>query len=178
MDPLDVLAVRAAGGDHAAFHDLVLATQADLRLAIAARVGIPDLVEEVLQRTYIAAWDGLTGYRPEGRCGGWLAGIARHQASHALRERARRRQQPLAGIEDWISPDPDEPEPEPDLIDRLRRCLAALPAGARDLLQRRYGDGADLAALAAASGRRSGAVAQHLQRLRDRLRACVAGGAP
>lgn len=173
---LDALAHRAAAGDRAAFHDLVLATQADLRIAVAARVGVPELVEEVLQRTYIAAWDGLAAYRPEGRLGAWLAGIARNQALHALRERARRRQVPLAGIEEWIAPEPDEPEAEPDLVARLRRCLEALPEGARALLRSRYGDGADLAALAAASGRRPGAVAQQLQRLRDRLRACVAGG--
>jgi RNA polymerase sigma-70 factor (ECF subfamily) len=175
-DP-EALAISAAAGDRSAFHDLVLATQEDVRIAIAARVGIPDLVEEVLQRTYIAAWDGLGAYRPEGRVGAWLAGIARNQALHALRERARRRQVPLAGIEDWIAPEPEEPEPELDLVVRLRRCLEALPEGARALLSRRYGDGADLTALAAASGRRPGAVAQQLQRLRDRLRACVAGGA-
>ena len=56
---LDALAAAARSGDCEAFRSIVLATQAELRLAIAARLRVPDLIEEVLQRSYIAAWEAL-----------------------------------------------------------------------------------------------------------------------
>ena len=46
----------------------------------------PD-VEDVLQETFLAAWRGARGYRPQGTPGGWLWVIARRQAALLLRRR-------------------------------------------------------------------------------------------
>src|SRR5262245_17135468 len=60
-------------------------------------VGDPELEREVLQDTFIRAWDGRDTYDPaRGRVAWWLMGIARHRAVDLLRSRphqARLREQ-------------------------------------------------------------------------------------
>jgi RNA polymerase sigma factor (sigma-70 family) len=179
-EPDPTVVAAAARGDHEAFRAIVLATQGDLRIAIAARAGVPDLVDEILQRTYIAAWEALPRYRPEAPLMAWLRGIARNQTLVELRTRARRRQTRVEEIADLISPDPDNDEGDAAEahLAQLRRCLSTLAPQAQEILRRRYGDGQDLARLAVAYKRPAGALAQYLQRLRDRLRACVSASAP
>src|SRR5262245_56568802 len=60
-------------------------------------VGDPELAREVLQDTFLRAWDGRETYDPaRGRMAWWLMGIARNRAIDLLRSRphqARRREQ-------------------------------------------------------------------------------------
>src|SRR5690349_22022899 len=87
MDDDDLVA-RVAAGDDTALRELFgrhapwLATR--LRTVLPAAD-----VEDVLQETFLAAWRGARGYRPQGACGGWLWGIARRQAALLLRCRGR-----------------------------------------------------------------------------------------
>ena len=56
-------------------------------LAARLRAAVPAAdVEDVLQETFLAVWQGAAGYRP-GNAGGWLWGIARRQAALWLRRR-------------------------------------------------------------------------------------------
>src|ERR1043165_3461907 len=62
-EALDRLAREAAGGDDEPFRALVLHTQQAVRLHLAARAPA-DLVEELVQSTYVEAWSALAGYQP------------------------------------------------------------------------------------------------------------------
>ena len=75
MDDDDLVA-RVAAGDDTALREL-FGRHAPW-LAVRLRAVLPaDDVEDVLQETFLAAWRGAGGYRPQGACGGWLWGIAR-----------------------------------------------------------------------------------------------------
>src|SRR6188472_3700618 len=85
MDDDDLLA-RVAAGDDTALREL-FGRHAPW-LAVRLRTVLPAAdVEDVLQETFLAAWRGARGYRPQGACGGWLWGIARRQAALLLRRR-------------------------------------------------------------------------------------------
>ena len=85
MDDDDLVA-RVAAGDDTALREL-FGRHAPW-LAVRLRAVLPaDDVEDVLQETFLAAWRGARGYRPQGACGGWLWGIARRQAALLLRRR-------------------------------------------------------------------------------------------
>ncbi len=58
-------------------------------------------------------------------------------------------------------------------LDALEGCLKKLPGRMRDLFEARYARGANVNALAAASGRAPNAVAASLYRIRQLLSACV-----
>ena len=85
MDDDDLLA-RVAAGDDTALRELFGRHAPWLAVRLRAVLPAAD-VEDVLQETFLAAWRGAGGYRPQGACGGWLWGIARRQAALLLRRR-------------------------------------------------------------------------------------------
>ena len=85
MDDDDLVA-RVAAGDDAALRELFGRHAPWLAVRLRAVLPAAD-VEDVLQETFLAAWRGASGYRPQGACGGWLWGIARRQAALLLRRR-------------------------------------------------------------------------------------------
>ena len=48
------------------------------------------LAEELLQETFLAAWQSAARYSGQGRVRSWFVGIARNQAQNSLRKRAPR----------------------------------------------------------------------------------------
>jgi RNA polymerase sigma-70 factor (ECF subfamily) len=83
----DELVARIAAGDDAALRELFGRHRRGW-LAVRLRALLPAAdVEDVLQETFLAAWRGARGYRPQAACGGWLWGIARRQAALLLRGR-------------------------------------------------------------------------------------------
>ncbi len=82
----DELIAAMAGGDDTALREL-FARHAPW-LAARLRTTLPAAeVEDVLQESFLAVWQGARGYRPEGSPGGWLWGITRRQAALWLRRR-------------------------------------------------------------------------------------------
>ena len=85
MDDVELVAAVAAGDDSAlralfGRHAPWLVTR--LRSVLPASD-----VEDVLQETFLAVWQGAHAYRPTGPAGAWLWGIARRQAALFLRRR-------------------------------------------------------------------------------------------
>jgi RNA polymerase sigma-70 factor, ECF subfamily len=85
MDDDDLVA-RIAAGDDTALRELFGRHAPWLAARLRAVLPAAD-VADVLQETFLAAWRGAGGYRPQGACGGWLWGIARRQAALLLRRR-------------------------------------------------------------------------------------------
>jgi RNA polymerase sigma-70 factor (ECF subfamily) len=82
----DELIAAMAGGDDTALREL-FARHAPW-LAARLRPILPAAeVEDVLQESFLAVWQGAHGYRPQGSPGGWLWGITRRQAALWLRRR-------------------------------------------------------------------------------------------
>ncbi|SEJ12955.1 RNA polymerase sigma factor [Demequina mangrovi] len=64
--------------------------------------------EDVTQQTFVAAWRGRDGYRPErGSARGWVVGIARRRIADALDARARERRRLEAVADQPVARDPD-----------------------------------------------------------------------
>lgn len=99
-------------------------------------------VEDLVQETFLSAWEGLAQYRATGSLQAWLMGIARHKVEDYYRERLRMPE----SIEDAdLHPDTATSVAEIHQIleqDQLRkntqRVLAALPEQYRLALIWRY----------------------------------------
>lgn len=169
---LDQLAVRAQQGDREAFRQLVMECQQPLRLALAWRAPSADLVEEVLQATFVTAFERLAGYRPEGTFLAWLKGIGRNLLLTELRQRRRSVGLDEGAMED---PEPEDAAVQAEQVAALRDCVAALAPRARLLLERRYTAGLPLATLARQFKQKENTLAVTLSRIRAELRRCLDG---
>jgi RNA polymerase sigma-70 factor (ECF subfamily) len=164
---LEQQVAAAKAGDEVAFRAVFDATYREVRLFVAARATSEELVDEVVQATYVAAFEGLAGYRAGGAFAAWLKGIARHLL---LREFSRRtRLAPLAGLAEAVLPEPADDA----LGARLDDCLGRLSPTARELLELRYQQRLQVQEIGARLGRSASSISVTLFRLRDTLADCL-----
>jgi RNA polymerase sigma-70 factor (ECF subfamily) len=180
MDDDDLVA-RVAAGDDAALRELFGRHAPWLAVRLRAVLPAAD-VEDVLQETFLAAWRGAGGYRPQGACGGWLWGIARRQAALLLRRRGPAEQAGTAlpaGLAHRDAPDPAE-----TALARadLEVAVAALgPDGSpeREVWRLMYEQDRPVAEVAELLGVPPGTVKSRAHRARRLLRAALLrGGEP
>jgi RNA polymerase sigma-70 factor, ECF subfamily len=177
-EELDALAIRAQAGDRDAFRDLVLATQRELAISVAAHSASRELVEEVLQETYVTAFEKLAQYRPQRTFRPWLRTIARNHLFAHWRERRRVAEIEHDSLEALIADDGldgmerDDERHERESA-RLAECLDRLPDRARTMLEQRYCEEQPLAALAEKFKRSAATLSVTLFRLRQQLKRCV-----
>jgi RNA polymerase sigma-70 factor (ECF subfamily) len=182
-DPLEALVARARRGDRAAFREVVLEVENDLRFYLGAFEVSEGLTEEILQATLVKAYQKLDQYRGEGAFRAWLKAIARNQLMKTLREQKRYAQMSEERLEGLIVSSGLEDLEDAEELDhqtrRLRTCLEKLPAALKGLVEGRYVRGLSSARLAAELARTEIWVRVTLCRVRRSLRRCLEGeGAP
>jgi RNA polymerase sigma-70 factor (ECF subfamily) len=129
--------------------------------------------DDILQETAVAVMEACERYDPAQPFIGWALGIARNQVRLHWRRKGRERVAfDSAAVDVLARAFAQEARPAPHL-DHLGDCVAALDARDRELCRLRYEQDLKPAAIAAQLGLGANAVAKALQRLRDRLRACV-----
>src|SRR5258708_5510062 len=91
LDPerIDALVAVAQGGDRDAFASLVVGLYAQLAGFLAFHAPTPELMDEILQATFVTAFERLGEYERRGTLAGWLKGIARNLLRRELARRAR-----------------------------------------------------------------------------------------
>jgi RNA polymerase sigma-70 factor (ECF subfamily) len=176
-DEIDALVTRARGGDRAAFRALVLALEPDVRLCVGAFEVSDGLVEELVQATFVSAYQSLAQYKGGGAFRAWLKAIARNHLLRTLREQKRFADGGGDLLEGALV---DTALEEIDRMDelerqtrRLRDCVAALPERLRALVERRYMEEASTVRLARELSRSEVWVRVTLCRVRQALRRCM-----
>jgi RNA polymerase sigma-70 factor (ECF subfamily) len=88
-DLTDADLLRAmAGRDEGALNELYSRHALWISARLTRRCADPDAVLDVLQDTFIAAWDGASRFRGDGEVAAWLWGIAIRRLISRLRRRA------------------------------------------------------------------------------------------
>ncbi len=175
----DILVARAQRGDTEAFRELYQANASGVFALVRSLVAEPELAEDVLQETFVRAWERLPKLRGAGAFKVWLRQIARRQAIDALRARRARPSVPL---------DEDDPAHEPAASDNpegdvgrsamaedVRRAVDALPEAQRQVVVLHHLDGMDVKDVAAVLGMPLGTVLSRLARGREALKRRLAG---
>lgn len=178
-EAIDELVRRAQAGDRAAFRQLVLATERDVRFYVGAFEASAGMVEEVVQATFVAAYQNLARYRGEGAFAGWLKAIARNHLLRLLRDQKRFAEATDDVLEAALATAATV-EVEAEAAERveartrtLRRCLERLPDKLRALIDARYTRGVSTVALARDLERTEVWVRVSLCRARQALRRCM-----
>lgn len=133
-----------------------------------------DLVEDLVQEVFLAAWESLDKFRGDSSLRNWLLGIARHKVEDHYRKRLRELQ---------IAEEEESPESEPVSADDLegalaerqtggltREVLSILPETYSVVLLWRYWENRSLRDIAVQTGRTEKAIERLLARARQQFK--------
>jgi RNA polymerase sigma-70 factor (ECF subfamily) len=133
-----------------------------------------DLVEDLVQETFLAAWENLAGFRGEASLRSWLLGIARHKVEDHYRKRLRELQFPEddeSGPAELIEVgDLDEALAMRQAGQRTREVLAGLPEIYSVVLSWRYWEKRSLREMAVETGKTEKAIERLLARARTQFK--------
>ncbi|MFW5860362.1 MAG: RNA polymerase sigma factor [Planctomycetota bacterium] len=168
--------VRAASaGDKAAYEALVRRYQDRLRGYLARHLFDAEDVHDLLQESFIAAWESLPRFTAGRPFWPWLRAIARNHLLMYFRSRARNRPAHLVALDETVIAlvDAQGSAREDRRLDALRHCLQRLDDAQRRLLRERFLAGAAVRDLARRAQTSAASVTMRLRRLRLSLAACV-----
>ena len=132
-----------------------------------------DMVDDIVQDVFVAAWRSLKSYSGEASLQAWLLGIARNKVEDHYR---RTLSQPLAELEAVVDEIPIAESGIENRLDderqkeRAAQVLAELPYEYAIALRWRYWEGRSARDVASASGRTEKAVERLLARARARFK--------
>lgn len=134
--------------------------------------------DDVLQDTAVAVVESFERYDRDRPFVAWALGVARNQALLHLRRKGRDRVTfDTDAVDALVAAFAEVAPAEARKLDHLRGCVQALDERSRELCRLRYERDMKPAAIGEHLGMGANAVAKSLQRIRDRLRACVEGKA-
>jgi RNA polymerase sigma-70 factor, ECF subfamily len=158
-------------GDETAFRVLYRRhTPALYRLALRLGGGDGPWAEELVQRTWIRAVEGLSSFAWRSSLSSWLGGIAINCARELWREARTRSETALAEEIPVAAPRLLAPEERVD----LERAIERLPAGYREVFVLHDVEGYTHEEIGGLLGIESGTSKSQLSRARQRLRAALA----
>jgi RNA polymerase sigma factor (sigma-70 family) len=176
----DGLIARTLAGERSAFRQLVIDLQDDLRLFAGAFEISPGLAEEVVQATFVSAYQNLSAYRRDGAFRAWLKAIARNHILRALREQRRFAAASADTLDQALAEsglaDAERMEDLDAQTRKLRACLDRLPEALRALVHARYMQELPTGRLAQQLGRTEIWIRVTLCRARKSLRRCIEAG--
>jgi RNA polymerase sigma-70 factor, ECF subfamily len=136
------------------------------------RLDRPEVLDDLVQEVFLAAWVGLASFRGESEVRTWLLGIARHKVADHYRSRLAslemREGEDPAEIPDALVtlPQADERLDAARVEARARQVLATLPDAYRAVLVWRYWDERPLSEIAEITGHTEKSVERLLARAR------------
>lgn len=181
MDYDGQLVERVRAGSEEASAELLRRHQAQVRAYLTRFVRDREMVRDLAQETFLAAYRHLDSWRGEAPLRLWLLSIARNQALMHLREEARRRARQAASLEAaaaaWISErvgkDDSGPGRHEGELAALQECLKVLAPASAGIVQQYYFGRQSAADIARETGKRESAVWMALSRIRQALRQCI-----
>jgi RNA polymerase sigma-70 factor (ECF subfamily) len=133
----------------------------------------PD-AEDVTQQTFVSAWTGRAGYRPEkGPLPAWLVGVCRHKIADTWARRDRqRREAEAAASELQAAPSPVTAGVDTAVADRMLVLdeLDLLGQPQRGIIELAFFEDLTHSQIAARTGIPLGTVKSHIRRTLERLR--------
>jgi RNA polymerase sigma-70 factor (ECF subfamily) len=167
---------RVLGGETEAFAEIVRRYQREIWRVAAAMLGDRLMTENLVQQTFVNAYERLEQYERGRGLEQWLKAIARNLVREELRRSSRERRR-MDSYRDYLLSlyeDEDEAERQQRRFETaLRACRQGLADAASRALQMRYEDALSIEAVATSLGRTLAATRQLLFRARETLRVCV-----
>jgi RNA polymerase sigma-70 factor (ECF subfamily) len=174
---------RVRDGDADAFSVVVDETVVIITAYVSFFISDRSLVEDLVQESYVSAFQRLGEYAPGTDFLAWLKTGAKMTALATRRARQRKsaaHERYVDRVQHLLSAAIDEREeshPVEDQLSALRRCIDGLGERAAQMLSLRYFEGLDMKEVARRCDTSAGAIATALHRIRAGLAKCIEAGA-
>jgi RNA polymerase sigma-70 factor (ECF subfamily) len=169
---------RTMQGDTEAFHQLTVRYYRPVAGFILKRVQRPDMVEDLVQETFLEALQALKAGRGPEKLSNWLFGIAHNRCGKWLRRKRPALFSPDDAPEIAAAPSEqalrEEREEQEHQMAQLQTSLRGLPEETRRLLELKHRDGKTCEEIAHEIGRPVGTVKSLLARTYKTLRSVLA----
>lgn len=168
------LIASAKEGDLGAFDALMTRHLHEVRVFVALKAPVAELMDEVTHETFVFAHQRLREFH-EGSFQGWLRAIAFQliRKRVLLFSREQRNLERYGEHARWEAAQRVLHDESTDDAERLAICLEELPPPMRELLELRYRDGCTSEEIAERLQRTNVWARQVLTRLRRKLKACM-----
>ncbi|TWU12113.1 RNA polymerase sigma factor CnrH [Symmachiella macrocystis] len=175
---LDDAIRRTHRGESSAFEVVVRQFERPLRAWLAGHVPPGIDVDEVAQRTFVAAFTRLGDYTPGTHFEAWLFTIARYQLKTELTRLRRVADYHARYAPDLLRRELERRNSEPSdwyvaRLEHLESCIETLGKHLRRFIQWRYDEEIPLEEMADRSGRSVAAVKKQLWLTRQKLQQCL-----
>ena len=167
----NTLIYRAQTGDEKAFTDLMREYYPLVYTIVVRIVDNPHDVEEVVQDTFLSAYQGLAQLEDSAKFKSWLAEIARNCARQWARKR-RINTVSLDEVGEGVLQTQDSPDEQLTRLEQkglIRRTMETLPQKDREIARAFYLEGASYDELTEAHGLSYNAIAFRLSRAKHQL---------
>jgi RNA polymerase sigma-70 factor (ECF subfamily) len=160
-------------GNVGAFAELVNRYTAHVAALCRAHVVRPDVVDDLVQESFVRGLDRIADLREPRSFGSWLSGIARNLCRDWLND-SHREQRSLNSAAQVTAPEPAAEDVRPNRIADLRKCVRHLSPELREVVEIYYSGGrVTYQELADRLDMSFGKVNQLLTRARKLLRVCL-----
>jgi RNA polymerase sigma-70 factor (ECF subfamily) len=181
FDDAAKLLSQIRSGSRDAFNQFVRTNQAKVRCYLGRFIRDADVVDDLAQETFIAAYRSLEAYKEQSSLGVWLLGIARNLALKHLRDEQRRRSRESDSLEvafsRWSEKRAESDDPtqrrHDQVVEALRNCIGGLQKHSAAILRDAYFNGRSAAEIAGDTGKSEGAIWVTMLRIRQTLRDCI-----
>lgn len=164
---------RILSGEQDAYAEIVRAYQDPLRAAVGGFARSAGELEDFCHKAFVEVYFKLSDYDPErGPFLPWFLTVARN----SILEDLRRRKSEERRLHRYVERAAQEGTPfegQDQAQAALERCLGEVEPGEASVIRARYREGRSCDQIAASLGKTGVATRKLLQRLRERLRACV-----
>ncbi|MEI6233038.1 MAG: sigma-70 family RNA polymerase sigma factor [Planctomycetota bacterium] len=178
-DILNAAVARVLAGDKDAYAEIVSAFQ-DMLLAFAAfRVADGDMADEVVQQTFIRAYEQLDKYQQDKDFGQWLRTICKFMIMAELKRcssdsyNRRNYGDHIRGVLSQAALETFDEHESSDTAKLLEACMKNLPERSQAVLNMRYEQKLPASTIGDRFGQSEGWVATVLFRLRGELKKCI-----
>jgi RNA polymerase sigma-70 factor (ECF subfamily) len=173
---VDGLIARVRRGESALYGEIVRRYRPAVRRVAMLMLADGLVTENVVQQTFIRAYERLDDFRPGQEFGHWLKAIARNLVRDELKKSSRERGR-MALYRDYLlarlSAEEHGERNEVMLAEALAHCRSRLPGTAARAIELRYDQELPYEEVAAALGRSPEATRQIVTRARIALKQCI-----
>ena len=163
---------KAAGGDLAAFEELVCRNQVKAWALAWRCLGDAAEAQDVVQEAFLRIYKAASRYQPTAKFRTYLYRIVTRLCVDREAKKHPEYTEAMVSISD-SSPDPEELFGQNELSEAVRKCLDKLPINQRLAITLRHYDGMRYDEIAEVLNVSAKAVDSLLQRARDTLRQCL-----
>ena len=164
-------------GDKEAFREIVRRYAPGVRAFLASNLSDPDMIDDLTQETFIAAYQNLHQADTDQELGPWIKGIARNKLRMYLRQFYKEKDVvhslKTEIIEDVIAEIGTMSEDDRDQIKSLQKCINNLPERSQEIIEARYFSDETVINLAKRLQSTVTAMSSVIYRAKQILRDCV-----